>query len=493
MAFARSLTRSQFVRGSGAVALGAALAAATLSSSAFAAEAKSPSGSAQPSGSGQPSAGGPDQQQEETPRVFQHDEPGSTIEGAALYQVSEENGLEYNVTRAAPLATDVIVSDASGNGIDSLDALLDAMGEADAPAAVLSTDPGERAIGSFVRADVTLDDDGNVSAIAVASVSARPVVGISWKRDEVRDDYQGFAEAFERNGAIAVFMPQVTSNDEAAKALSAVDGLFETGGEDWNPSLYGQEQTPHGSSHWNDARDTSDIAYMQTAIETDLPLLCVCRGMQGLNVALGGALIQDIPSYLAQKVIDGEIDQSRVTGVLSGTLPGGDEPAQDTGYQKYDEATGEYTATYDKDTGKYLEGSGCEEGHLRVQVDGIVHSGGDGYHELAEGTDGIGISPDSKWLYAIAGAESIDLVATAHHQAVDPDQLGDGLTIVASSSDGIVEAMEYQASSFALALQWHPERDALQDARGVDVDNDLCNAFLGALVEHAAEHAGAQA
>lgn len=486
MAFVKPVTRSQFIKGMGA-AMGAAVAGRALAGAAFGAEAAQA-----PSAAGQP-AGQQAQGQEEA-RAFTRDEPGQTIEGAALYQVSEENGLEYNVTHAAPLAATVEVTDASGSGIASIADLLDAMGEADAPAAVLSTDPGERAIGSFVRADVTLDDDGNVSAIAVASVSARPVVGISWKRDEVGSDYQGFAEAFERNGALAVFMPQVADHDEAAQALADVDGLFETGGEDWNPALYGEEQTPHGSSRWNDARDASDIAYMQTAIETDLPLLCVCRGMQGLNVALGGALIQDIPTYLAEKVLDGQIDQSRVTGVLSGTLPGSDlEAGQDTGYQKYDEATGEYTATYDKETGQYLEGSGCEEGHLRVQVDGIVHSGGDGYHELAEGVDGIGVSPDSKWLYGIVGSESIDLVATAHHQAADPDRLGEGLTVVASSSDGIVEAVEHQDSSFALAVQWHPERDALQDARGVDVDNDLCNAILGALVEHAAEHAAARA
>ena len=53
------------------------------------------------------------------------------------------------------------------------------------------------------------------------------------------------------------------------------------------------------------------------------------------------------------------------------------------------------------------------------------------------------------------------------------------------SSDGIVEAIEHQDSLFALALQWHPERDALEDTRGTDVDQNQCNALLGALVEYA--------
>lgn len=469
------ITRNHFVKGMCTAILGSALAAPALSGARAMAAEKAAASSA-------------DSSAKDASASYERDAPGSVVEGAVLYRVTDDGELEYNVVHAAPLGDGVAVTDASGSGISDIDALLEVMGKADTPATVLSTDPGERTLGKCVRADITLSSAGKVSAIDVTSVSERPIVGISWKKDEIGDDYQGFAQAFERNGALAVYMPQVTDDASAQEALSAIDGLFETGGEDWNPALYGESQTPHGSSGWNDARDTSDIAYMTSAIAMDLPMLTVCRGTQGLNVALGGALIQDIPSYLAQKVVDGEIDPSRVT-VVSGTLPSGGETVQDTGYRMYDESTGEFVKTYDKDTGEYLEGSGCEEGHLRVQVDGIVHSGGDGYHELDAGIDGIGISPDSKWLYDIAGSESVSLVATAHHQAIDPDRLGEGLTVVASSSDGIVEAVEHQDSTFVLGLQWHPERDALGDARGVDVDNDLCNAFLAALVSYALDHA----
>lgn len=69
-----------------------------------------------------------------------------------------------------------------------------------------------------------------------------------------------------------------------------------------------------------------------------------------------------------------------------------------------------------------------------------------------------------------------ELIATAHHQSIDPENLAEGLTIVAKSSDGIIEAVEYQEATFALALQWHPERDALEDTRDTDVDQDLSNA-----------------
>ncbi len=425
-------------------------------------------------GSGEPASGEP-----------------AAVEGAVLCGI-EDGVLEYDVTHAAPLAAAVSVS---GMGVDSLDALTALMGEIDAPAPVLGTDHAGRTIGPAVTADLTLDAAGAVAAIAVTDVSERPVIGISWKRNDVGGDYQNFAKAFERGGAIAVFLPQLTSAEEARAVLAEVDGVFVTGGEDWNPARYGDLQTPHGSSGWNDARDASDILLMQQAIALDVPMLCVCRGEQGLNVALGGALIQDIPYYLGQRVLAGEIDPARVTGVLSGTLPGG-ETVRDTGYTMYDENYEPVGRTYTSgepsgEPGTYLEGSGCEEGHLRVQVDGIIHSGGEGYHVLDAGVEGIGVSKDSKWLYDILGSDTVDLIATAHHQAADPGRIGAGLTVAAVSSDGIIEALEYRDNTFALGVQWHPERDALEDARGVDVDQDLCNALLGALIGYARLAAGA--
>ena len=395
-------------------------------------------------------------------------ETNTTQEDAILYALSEDGTLEYNVTYSADAGEAAIV-DETGAGVDTAEELRAVMGEPDAPAAALGISTEGRTLGQAVTADLTFNGAGDVTTVTITEIRERPVIGISWKKDDIGSDYQGFAEAFERNGALAVFLPQVTSAQQAREVLGQLDGIFMTGGEDWNPSLYGQEQTPHGSSGWNDARDTSDINLMQQAIELDVPMLTVCRGTQGLNVALGGGLIQDVPYYLGQQVQAGEIDESRVTGVL-----------EDTGYNVWNSETGAY------------EESGCEDGaHYRVQVDGLIHSGGTGYHVLASG-ENIGIDTNSKWLYDIIGSTSIEQVATAHHQAVDPEDLGEGLTIVARSSDGIVEAVEYQDNLFALGLQWHPERDALEDTRDVDVDQDLSNAPLRALVEYAGIHMDSQ-
>lgn len=391
----------------------------------------------------------------------------TTVEDAILYPSEESGSLDYNVVYTSEYDSEVKILDSSNSGFDigTVEELETVMGVADEPEAQLGTSIGPRDLGYAVTANLGFDEDGDIAQIEITDVNERPIIGISWKSDDpwggYGTTYEDFAEAFERNGAYAVYLPQVHDDDEARKVLSQIDGIFMTGGEDWNPSLYGEEPEPHGAVGWNNARDTSDIKLMQQAIEMDVPLLAVCRGEQGFNVAMGGSLIQDVPYYLGQKVSKGEIAENRIT-VL-----------EDEGYY-----SGE---NYDI----YYE---CApDAHLRVVVDGLVHGGGTGYHELAggAGNEGIAISKESKWLYDILGTDTLEWVATAHHQAVDPDDLGDGLTIVAMSSDGIVEAIEHQDSLFALALQWHPERDALEDTRGTDVDQNQCNALLGALVEYA--------
>ena len=443
--------------------------------------------------------------------VFAADAANSSVTSAILYTVNKDNQLEYNGVHSAELAKDVAVTDKTENKIDSLDALTAVMGAADAPAETHSYKTGERTLGKAVTADLTLDKSGKITAIEVTGVRERPVIGISWKSDKIGDDYKGFAEAYERNGALAVYLPQVKSEAEAKEIFQNINGVFMTGGSDWNPYLYGELQTPHGSSGPNDARDASDIFLMQQAVAMDVPMLAVCRGEQGFNVAMGGKLIQDIPYYLGQKVISGEIAPERVTQVLSGpseadlakiaaanktTVDQLPEilrtSVQDTGYTQYDFSKAEEVkigATYDKEAKTYAEGAACEAGHLRVWVDGLVHSGGKGYHQLAAGTDNEQLAIDyskSKWLGEIFGnVEKIDLIATAHHQSVDPAYLGEGLTIVARSSDGIVEAIEHQDSLFCLALQWHPERDALRDSRDSGVDLDQSNAPLRTLVKYA--------
>lgn len=84
---------------------------------------------------------------------------------------------------------------------------------------------------------------------------------------------------------------------EAARILDRLDGLMLTGGRDVDPSLFGEQ--PHGTATSAEpGRDEFEVALVREAVARDLPLLGICRGLQVLNVALGGTLIQDIPSMI---------------------------------------------------------------------------------------------------------------------------------------------------------------------------------------------------
>jgi len=84
-------------------------------------------------------------------------------------------------------------------------------------------------------------------------------------------------------------------DDQAATALDGVDGLLLTGGDDVDPAIYGE--APHPTYDVSEpGRDAFEIDLVRRALDADLPVLAICRGLQVLNVALGGTLIQDIPS-----------------------------------------------------------------------------------------------------------------------------------------------------------------------------------------------------
>jgi putative glutamine amidotransferase len=81
------------------------------------------------------------------------------------------------------------------------------------------------------------------------------------------------------------------------EALAAIDGLLLTGGEDVAPALYGDPVHPQTGTA-NERRDAFELALIAEARARNLPLLAICRGIQILNVAFGGTLVQDIPSEI---------------------------------------------------------------------------------------------------------------------------------------------------------------------------------------------------
>ena len=105
------------------------------------------------------------------------------------------------------------------------------------------------------------------------------------------DDY---VESIRRAGGDPLVLDPA---EDPARILDRVDALLLTGGLDVDPLLYGE--TPHATTEIDAERDAFEIPLSRAAVARDMPLFAICRGVQLLNVAAGGSLIQDIPSTVA--------------------------------------------------------------------------------------------------------------------------------------------------------------------------------------------------
>ena len=97
-----------------------------------------------------------------------------------------------------------------------------------------------------------------------------------------------------RAGGAPLLLPYLADNEAIETALRVADGLLLPGGGDVVSLAYGEE--PHRKSVYQDpVRDEMELEVFRRAMEQNLPILGICRGIQVINVALGGTLVQDIP------------------------------------------------------------------------------------------------------------------------------------------------------------------------------------------------------
>jgi putative glutamine amidotransferase len=153
----------------------------------------------------------------------------------------------------------------------------------------------------------------------IAHVQPNPVIGICAVRERARWSFwdqtahlvaDTYVSSVQRTGAMAVLLP--VDGRAPLGVLDRVDGLLVIGGADIDPSVYGAELDPLTESTYPD-RDAFEIALLNGAIERGMPVLGICRGMQALNVALGGTLVQHIPE------VDGSNPHRRSLGSFEGT------------------------------------------------------------------------------------------------------------------------------------------------------------------------------
>ncbi len=109
---------------------------------------------------------------------------------------------------------------------------------------------------------------------------------------------------------VPLAVPTMLAPERAVAALDAVRGLVLTGGEDVDPARYGA--TPHPKLEPTDpARDAAELALIAAARQRRLPILAICRGIQILNVALGGTLYQDLDSERPGPIVHSGGDERR--------------------------------------------------------------------------------------------------------------------------------------------------------------------------------------
>ncbi|NLJ80871.1 MAG: gamma-glutamyl-gamma-aminobutyrate hydrolase family protein [Firmicutes bacterium] len=211
----------------------------------------------------------------------------------------------------------------------------------------------------------------------------RPLIGLTCSRQESnpRSHYvsEAYIQAVLAGGGTPVLIPY-QPKQELFQALGSLDGLILPGGLDVDPNRYGEDPSPE-CGKVDPFCDELDLNAAGFALEKNLPILAICRGAQVLNIALGGSLVQDIPTQIRGSV-------------------------------QHEQKAPRWYASHD----------------ISLQTASIL--------------GGIwGRNPTR--------------VNSFHHQSIA--KLGQGLRVVASASDGVVEAVESTRHRFVLGVQWHPE------------------------------------
>lgn len=257
----------------------------------------------------------------------------------------------------------------------------------------------------------------------VAETMRRPLIGVSASLHDF-GDYGGVGvqRPLHAAGATPLMLPQLP--EAVDELLERIDGLLLAPGRDIDPSRYGQEPDPLLAAT-EPRRDEFELVLAPRALAAGLPVLGVCRGMQVLNVALGGTMVQDVRLR----------EHSR-------------EHPSDPGWHAW----------------KRME---------RLALGEIDQIPAHPRHPIEVRRPSI---------LADALGEGDATVDSFHHQALD--RLGDGLRATAVAPDGVVEAIELQprAGAWVLGVQWELQEEWRIDARFARV----FELFVAAAAERAA-------
>ena len=196
---------------------------------------------------------------------------------------------------------------------------------------------------------------------------SRPVIGICAAIERARWGAwntlvllspRNYSLAVQREGAIALMLsPDDAVADEPEQLLDMLDGLILAGGSDVDPASYGAE--PHPETRGTNAdRDRFELSLARAALERDMPVLGICRGMQMLNVACGGTLEQHLDDIQTHRHTPGQFCDHEVAleaDSLAARAAGGDRVAVKSHHHQGVAQLGEGLAATGRDPGNLIE------------------------------------------------------------------------------------------------------------------------------------------
>ena len=277
-----------------------------------------------------------------------------------------------------------------------------------------------------------------------------PVIGITANYgDQTSKLAEGYYKQVARAGATPLIIPPLKDRKALMNTLDRIDGLLLSGGGDLNPLFVGEEPSPRLGGI-NSERDLPELLITRLAINRQLPILGICRGMQVLTVALGGKVAQDIEESGEWREESGEWrEESGERRVERGERRGerGEGRVERGQFGTAASPAVANSTLYTQNSKLVIKHSQQAD---RSEPTHSVTLGKDStlYNMIFNGEYGSSVPWSAPYPEVLA-------VNSFHHQAVsDP---GPHLRVAARARDGVIEAVESTEHKPFVGVQWHPE------------------------------------